>query len=210
MKWEAVFFDFDGVILDSVNVKTEAFAEMFRPYGPEIEAKVVNYHLSHGGVSRFEKFRFWYKNYLNCPIDDQLIDELSKRFSDLVLKKVIAAPFIEGALETLKFAKSLNLPAYVVSGTPEDEVQCIVRARGLEAYFAEVHGSPRRKEEIILDILQRKGYKPSSCLYIGDALTDYLAARKTGVFFLGIVPNGKDSPFPKGTPVSEIVTIGIW
>jgi len=209
MKWEAVFFDFDGVILDSVNVKSEAFAEMFRPYGPEIEAKVVKYHLSHGGVSRFEKFRFWYENYLNCPIDDQLIDKLSKRFSDLVLKKVIAAPFIEDALKTLKFVKSLNIPAYVVSGTPEDEVKYIIRTRGLESYFTEVHGSPACKEEAVHNILQRKGYKPSSCLYIGDALTDYRAARKTGVCFLGIVLNGKDSPFPEGTPVSEVVTIEI-
>ena len=33
-KWQAVFFDFDGVILDSVDVKTQAFAAMFRAYGP--------------------------------------------------------------------------------------------------------------------------------------------------------------------------------
>ena len=45
MQWQAVFFDFDGVILDSVNVKTHAFSQMFRKYGPEIEESVVRYHL---------------------------------------------------------------------------------------------------------------------------------------------------------------------
>ena len=40
-RWEAVFFDFDGVILDSVDVKTQAFADMFRQYGPEVERAVV-------------------------------------------------------------------------------------------------------------------------------------------------------------------------
>jgi beta-phosphoglucomutase-like phosphatase (HAD superfamily) len=33
MRYQAIFFDFDGVILDSVHVKTEAFAAMFRKYG---------------------------------------------------------------------------------------------------------------------------------------------------------------------------------
>lgn len=207
MKWEALFFDFDGVILDSVNVKTEAFAEMFRPYGPEVEAKVIAYHLSHGGVSRFEKFRYWHENYLNCPIENRQVEELSKQFSNLVLKKVIEAPFIDGALKTLKVIKTLNLLAYVVTGTPDDEIQYIVKAKGLEAYFEEVHGSPKRKDEIIYDILKRKGYMPSNCLFIGDAITDYFAARKTGVHFLGFVPKGADSPFPKGTPISAVVTI---
>jgi beta-phosphoglucomutase-like phosphatase (HAD superfamily) len=39
---QAVFFDFDGVILDSVDVKARAFSEMFRDYGPEVEKAVVD------------------------------------------------------------------------------------------------------------------------------------------------------------------------
>jgi beta-phosphoglucomutase-like phosphatase (HAD superfamily) len=43
MHYQAIFFDFDGVILDSVHVKTEAFAAMFRKYGPEIERAVFGF-----------------------------------------------------------------------------------------------------------------------------------------------------------------------
>jgi HAD superfamily hydrolase (TIGR01549 family) len=207
MKWEAIFFDFDGVIVDSVNIKTEAFAEMFRKYGPEIEAKVVAYHLANGGVSRYEKFRYWYQTLLNRSIDERQIKELSRQFSKLVLKKMIDAPFKEGALETLKVIKSQNLPAYIVTGTPNDEIQYIVKAKRLESYFNEIHGSPRKKDEIINDILQRKGYLPKNCLFIGDSTTDYAAALKTNVYFLGIVPKGVESPFPEGTPVSSVVTL---
>ncbi len=57
MKWQVVFFDFDGVILDSVDVKTKAFAKMFRHYGPEVEQVVVDYHLANGGVSQVQKIR---------------------------------------------------------------------------------------------------------------------------------------------------------
>ena len=51
-----IFFDFDGVIADSVNVKTEAFEKIYLPYGKEIAEKVINHHRENGGMSRFEKF----------------------------------------------------------------------------------------------------------------------------------------------------------
>ena len=64
MNWNAVFFDFDGVIPDSVYVKTKPFAKIFRHYGPEVEQAVVDHHLANGGVSRFEKFEYYYTHIL--------------------------------------------------------------------------------------------------------------------------------------------------
>ena len=53
---KAIIFDFDGVIAESVNVKTEAFASLYEPYGKDVVNKVEQHHLANGGVSRFEKF----------------------------------------------------------------------------------------------------------------------------------------------------------
>ncbi|MGB9498885.1 MAG: hypothetical protein ACKVE4_03865 [Dissulfuribacterales bacterium] len=63
MDWQAIFFDFDGVIFDSVNVKTDAFANMFEVYGAEVRDAVVKYHLDNGGVSRMEKFKYYYRHH---------------------------------------------------------------------------------------------------------------------------------------------------
>lgn len=207
MNWQAIIFDFDGVILDSVNVKTETFAEIFRPHGSEVEAEVVSYHLANTGVTRFDKFRHYYTNILNKPITEEMLSELSKQFSDLAVRKVIASPYIEGALETLEELNLLRIPAYVVSGTPDEELRQIVKTKGLSHYFEEVHGSPRPKEEIVRDILERNNYSPSHCLLVGDSMTDYLAAQETGTRFLGIVKNSQLSPFPDGAVLSQIVSI---
>ena len=51
---KAIFWDFDGVIADSVNVKTDAFYELYLPYGKNIAEKVKEYHLANGGFS-FQK-----------------------------------------------------------------------------------------------------------------------------------------------------------
>lgn len=203
MKYQAIFFDFDGVILDSVHVKTQAFAAMFRQYGPEIEQAVVDYHLNNGGVSRYKKFEYYYTKLLNKPIDQATLKALGKEFESLALQGVLDAPFIPGAQETLKQVREHGIPAFVASGTPEEEIKLIVNKRNLSPYFLEVHGSPRKKQEIITDISKRYSFDLSRCLFIGDAMNDYDAASSTGSQFLGIVPDLNESPFPAGTWVKQ-------
>jgi len=210
MIWECIFFDFDGVILDSVNVKTQAFAKMFRPFGSKIEAEVVAYHLANGGISRYEKFRYYYENILKKQIDDRELHRLGKVFSKLVLKGVLASQFVTGAIESLNQIKKLNIPAYVASGTPQEEINYIVKKRGLSHFFEEVYGSPRKKNDIINQILEENGFQRSRCLFIGDAISDYNAAIETGIHFLGIVKKDDKSPFPNGTIFFDHVTLNIW
>lgn len=207
MKWEAIFFDFDGVILDSVDVKTKAFAKMFRKYGPKVGKKVVEYHLANGGVSRFDKFRYYYEKILNKPVNDEIIKSLSKQFSNLVVDGVLASPFISGAKECIEMLKENNIPAYIVSGTPDDEMNFIVDRIGLNNYFKEVHGSPKKKWEICQKIISIENYNPQNCLFIGDAMSDHEAAQKSSILFLGILKDDEISPFPYGTPVSSVVTL---
>lgn len=207
MKWEAVFFDFDGVISDSVNVKTQAFAQMFRPYGRDIEEAVVRYHLQNGGVSRYEKFRYYYEELLKKSVSDSDLNELGQEFSNLVVQKVIDSPYIPGALETIKHLHNQSIPAFVVSGTPDEEIKLIVQKKCLYKYFAEVHGSPRKKWDITAEIMNRWSFEPNSCLFLGDADSDYKAAQYNNVHFLGIVPENESSRFPEGTKISTVVDI---
>ncbi len=91
-----IIFDFDGVIADSVEIKTEAFADLYRPYGESIVTEVVNYHRAHGGMSRFEKFEHYHRVLIKQPINDTILTELGVEFSRLVLEKVVACAEIPG------------------------------------------------------------------------------------------------------------------
>lgn len=197
--YQAVFFDFDGVILDSVNVKTEAFAAMFRQYGPDVEKAVVAYHLANGGVSRFKKFQYYYENLLGKSITQQELEVLGEEFSRLALQGVLDSPFIPGALETLRKLKNQNIPCFVASGTPDEEIKLIVEKRELSPYFIEVHGSPMKKSDIVTNIANNYDLSLPDCLFIGDAMTDYEAAKACGTKFMGIVEKGHKSPFPNNT-----------
>lgn len=52
MSYQSIFFDWDGVICDSADLRTQTFEDMFAPFGPKIQTKVREHHLLHGGISR--------------------------------------------------------------------------------------------------------------------------------------------------------------
>lgn len=186
--WQAFFFDFDGVLADSVEVKTRAFAQLFTPFGSEIAAKVVEHHRRHSGVTRLEKFRHYYQEFLGRPLEEAGLADLCSRFARLVIDEVVAAPEICGAEAFLR-RWGKRLPCFVVSATPEAEIREIVRRRGWSDYFEEVKGAPQSKKENLASLLGRHQLMPARCLFFGDAESDYRAAQACGVHFLGILPD---------------------
>jgi len=179
----AVVFDFDGVVLESADVKTDAFVELFASHGDEIAARVKAHHLANLGISRFKKFAWIYEHLLGRAITEDESRALGEQFTALALEKILIAPFVPGAgaaLETL----SRSHPLFVASGTPDDELKMIVARRGLDRFFREVHGTPREKPEILRDLMQRHGLAPEETLFIGDGASDHKAAAATAVEFL--------------------------
>lgn len=197
----AVVLDFDGVVLESVDVKTRAFEALFRAEGPRACALIVAYHEANGGISRYEKFRWAYREVLKRPLSPGEEAALGERFNALVEEAVSAAAWVPGAREFIE-AWHAALPLFVASGTPEEELRRIVERRGLAGRFRGVYGSPRRKAEILAAIAEQLGCPPSGLAMIGDALNDLEGARRAGARFIGRRLAGAE-PFPPGTPVID-------
>jgi phosphoglycolate phosphatase-like HAD superfamily hydrolase len=183
LKPQALFFDFDGVILESADVKTDAFVTLFSDYPQHVDV-IKEYHLSHMGISRFKKFEWIYREILKREITPQELERLGNAFSSIVFEKVISAPYVPGVNDLLEWSKA-NCLNFVASGTPEDELNDIVDKRELRHYFAEVCGSPRSKSEIVRTLLKKYDLDPKRCWFIGDANTDHIAALETGLNFVG-------------------------
>ena len=98
--YSAYIFDFDGVIKDSVKVKSEAFVQLFESEGKEFQQKVEQYHLANGGISRYVKFKVW-NEWLGRATSEDVIDELANNFAQLVIKKVVVSAPIKGLPEDL-------------------------------------------------------------------------------------------------------------
>ncbi len=66
--FKGIIFDFDGVIVESLHIKSNAFKQIYMPYGEEIANQVVKHHEANGGISRFNKFKYYHKVFLNKNI----------------------------------------------------------------------------------------------------------------------------------------------
>ena len=201
-QYSCVFFDFDGVIADSVDAKIGAFGELYAGFGHDVRQAVEDYQRAVPGETRFEKIPRFHKQLLDVDLSPAEIQQWSDRLSEIVMEQVIKSPILPDVHDILAMLVRLNIPAHIVSGTPQDELEIIVQRKGLAPFFQTLRGSPESKSSIVRSILARDGHAPARCLFIGDAMSDYDCAKTCGLDFLGRADTARH-PFPEGTMVAE-------
>lgn len=198
-KLQLLILDFDGVVIESNEVKTKAFQHVFSRYPKHTEAMMA-YHHANVSLSRFAKFEH-FLTLIERADDAALMAEISADFSRLVLEAMMTVPLVTGAETFLRWATT-QLPVYLASVTPAEELALILRQRGLSPWFREVYGYPPwTKPDAIRNILAREGVKPAEALLIGDSAGDQRAARITGIDFLA-----RDSGLSFETPAPLMFT----
>ncbi len=197
---EAIIFDFDGVLAESVNIKGDAFVELYKNESPDIQKQVLAYHEEHGGVTRYDKIRYYETVLCGREINEKRVMEIASDFSDIVEDLVVKSPWVEGAKDFLEKYHSV-MPFYVASATPEEELRRIVENRGMNKYFKGIYGAPKKKSEHIFAVMSANNYSAERVLMVGDAMTDYDAAVSAGVHFIGRKLQGQCAPFPDGTAI---------
>lgn len=201
-RFDCVFFDFDGVIADSVDAKIAAFGELYREYGEGVRAIVMAYQRAQPGETRFEKIPKLHRDLLGITLSPEEVGDRCDRLSAIVLDQVVASALLPDVPDVLRLLREAGVAAHVVSGTPHDELQMIVDRKGLRAFFASTRGAPETKVSIVRDIMAREGLSADRCLFVGDAMIDYRCAQACGIAFLGRADRGM-SPFPAATWVVE-------
>lgn len=197
----AIVFDFDGVLVDSMDAKADVFCTLYSDQSSSIRASIRDFHLSHGGMSRSEKFKYFETVLLSRPLDAARIESLSEQFEVLVEPLVARAPEIHGATRLLHLLEG-QLPLFVASATPQTELRRVVEARGWTRFFTATFGSPFAKEEILREISRRTGLRTDLVLLVGDSSSDLRAATVAGTQFVGFRDNGKNS-FPEDVQTIE-------
>lgn len=177
-----VILDFDGTLVESVNVKDGAFAALFADRPDRLD-EIMAYHLANNAVIRFEKFRHITEDILGEPYTPEEERRLCGEFSRLVRDGVVAAPEVPGATELLDALA--GRPVYLLSVSPVEELAGILEERGIAGRFRGVYAHPWSKADAIRDILRREGVPASEAVLVGDSPEDLASAREAGAAFLG-------------------------
>ena len=182
-KYDIFIFDCDGVILDSNKLKSNAFAEALPNEPPDLVAEFVEYHKENGGISRYEKFRYYFEVMKKQVAAEAEIEKALNNFAAIVSQGLISCNYIPGALEYIENLFKLNNRMFVVSGSDENELIQVFIKRGIDHYFENIYGSPANKAENTSKVVSNMK-KPIIGLFFGDSKSDYDAARFFGMDFI--------------------------
>lgn len=182
--YSTIFFDFDGVIKDSVKVKSESFEKLFLPFGESVSKRIRTHNEgSKGmGMSRFDKLPI-YIEWAGLKPSQGLIDEYADKFSLLTIQKVIDSKWVDGILNYLENNQKRQ-QFFLVTATPQKEINYIVSTLGIRHYFQEVIGSPTKKSEGIKFLINKHCINHRKSVMVGDSLHDYEASSDNLVDFI--------------------------
>ncbi len=186
MKYRAVIFDMDGVIIDS------------EPLHIELETKMItelNIPLSKEMYSRFAEttsLSMWeiLVNEFNLDKNPKMLSlESDRRFIEALLSTDKVKLF-DGVKDVLKKLKGLEIPLALASSSSKDVVNAVLKKFELEEIFTVVvTGSDVQNSkphpEIFLKASQMLNVPPSYCVVVEDSPNGVKAAKLAGINCIG-------------------------
>ena len=185
-KFEVLIWDFDGVIVDSNEIRDNAFYFALDSFDKSKVDVLLSYHRKNGGLSRYEKFD-WFFSKFSISITNNEKDLILKRFSDYCLSRIKDPQILnKQVLDVIKFFYKENKIMYVASASSNDELNLAAKNLKISKFFCGIFGSPRDKVESVKQIKKsNKKNIDSDFILIGDAINDLNAANKNNIKFLG-------------------------
>ena len=182
---KTIFWDFDGVILDSMPIRDYGFSKIFEDFDKSLVDKLLEYHTKNGGLSRYVKIRYFYNTLLGVEVSDERVQELADKFSTIMRAELTNKKYLIG--ETVEFIEKnyKNYNFHIVSGSDEKELNYLCEKLGLTNYFKTIEGSPTAKNDLVKNILEKYKYNSNECILIGDSINDYEAANTNDMKFYG-------------------------
>lgn len=180
-----ILFDFDSVILDSMQIRDYGFKEIFKEFDKEVVEKLIDYHNHNGGLSRYVKIRYFYKELLGQNISDKKVQELAQKFSGIMKKELLNKKYvIEEIVNFIEYNhKKYNL--HIVSGFDGEELKYLCKEVGIKPFFLSIEGSPTSKNDLVTYVLQKNSYLRNETILIGDSINAYEATKINNIDFYG-------------------------
>jgi phosphoglycolate phosphatase-like HAD superfamily hydrolase len=181
---KAIFFDFDGVIMDSMTLKLDSYCHALDEFGfPRQELDRIMRQFM--GTSRRRILAAMYEELAGSPMNDELFQRSLSRFNQHDEASRARMEPIPGSTEFLEKIHD-NYFTAVVTGTPEEVIKRTTAFHKLDPFFDVVRGSPDSKTKIISELMHDRRLHTSECLFIGDGKADQEAADACQVRFVGM------------------------
>lgn len=197
MKYKAVIFDLDGVIVSTDMLHYKAWKYMADIYGIPFDQK-INHRLR--GVSRMASLDIILENTTNIYTKEEKLKmaTLKNDYYVKLLSELTPDDILEGANALLTYLKSKDI--MVAIGSSSKNAGIILKQIGLDLAFDVIadgnhitHSKP--DPEVFLKAANMLGIKPEDCAVIEDAVAGIEAAKRANMYAVAIgdAKNAKDA-----------------
>lgn len=180
LKPEAVIFDMDGVIVDSMPYHYIAWYEALRPYG--IRATAYDAYSREG--ERWQKTLSDLFRRDGILANDKIFNKIFKE-REKIFKKYFRRHIFQGAFEFISCLREKGYLLGLVTGTPLPEVKKILPKKVLSMFGAVVTGDSVKKgkphPEPYLKAAKMLNVRPEKCAVIENAPLGIRSAKKAGM-----------------------------
>ena len=182
--YSAVFFDMDGLFVDSEPQWLLAETELMADYGYEWTSVDQNYCLG-GPLTRVGKYMFDKSGNAESPefFTRSIIEKMAVKLS-------AGAPVMPGALDLLKDLYENNIPTALVSASPRVLVDSVLKSVPTHTFrfslSADDVTNSKPDPEAYLKAADNLKVSIENCLILEDSPTGVKAATSSGAFTIAV------------------------
>jgi beta-phosphoglucomutase len=184
MKFRAVIWDMDGVLVDSGEFHYLSWRETTRRHGYEYTREEF---VSDFGMLNSDILRRLGGPELAEDFIKRLVDEKEDLFLEMVRNKLEPLP---GVLPVLQKLHAKGIPMAVASSSPRKNIDAVLGELQITEYFhvvLSVGSMPGKPEpDIFLEAARLLGFPPAECLVIEDSIAGVAAAKSAGMACIAI------------------------
>lgn len=180
MQVKGILFDFDGTLVKSNELKTNAFYEItkhIKGSADLLDDLFANQpHLDRSGLL----------TKVSDLSDQNTARDLIDQYTQWVDNAMKSVEKVAGSVEFLEEMTKKNIPMAVCSATPEAHIERAVQYAGIDQYFTDILGGPHSKSDGARAILEKWSLTTDDIVFIGDTENDRSAAEKLNCRFIAI------------------------
>lgn len=171
-----VMFDYDGVIVDSLEVFTLRFSQACRENGfDQIKVPTDVIRLFEGNV---------YDTMRQLGLNDSKIDAILRRYEQLQAVQLANLELFQGIQEALSQI-SVNHDIYVITSNLSSATIQVLKQNGITS-FKGVIGAEKEKSKIRKISGVMSLYPRTPAYYVGDTKGDMIEGKKAGASTIGV------------------------
>jgi HAD superfamily hydrolase (TIGR01509 family) len=182
----AVLFDLDGTLVDTVELRIEAWARVFAEFGLPVERTRLGPLIGLDG----KRLARDVAAMSGRALDDAQAETIDRRCGEIYEDLNRDPRPLPGVGELVAALDRRGIPWAIATSSRREQVATSVAALGLDREPTIVDGShvehAKPEPDLLLLGARRLGVEPARCWYVGDSIWDIAAAIAAGMIPIGV------------------------